>query len=667
MPSPEPIKIGVLHSTSGTMALNETSLRDVILMEVTRVNAGGGLLGRPIHAVVRDPASDWMLYRDMAHELIHQHSVAALFGCWTSISRKSVLPVVENADSLLFYPTQYEGEEQSPNIFYMGATPNQQAIPALEFLMSAAAGAFSRFFFLGTDYVYPHTTNRVLRSFLQAKGLPVDGFPEHYVAFGHHDWTAEMEALRQFRQGGRGAIISTLNGDSNLGFYRAMRQAGFRAEDMPVMAFSVSEAELQQLDPDDVAGHYTCWRYLMSHPAPANAAFLDAWQSHAGPERPVYDPMESSVIGFRLWCKAVSKAGTTATPAVRQYMLGQSETTLTGDRCVMGVNHHLTMTVRVGRANRDRQFEIVWQTPRPISGDPWAAENLIADASLANAQRNLLDLLPTPLLVIDDAGTVRYRSSSTHDYFGPEIQPAPLAALRGMIGQRPDAIPADGTRPLPEICFPDADGHPRHMTVAIRRMLFAGDPAHLLSLADVTYIREIEDQLRVLNGELHRMATTDFLTGINNRRYFFSAVAIELKRMRRHRRPATLFLLDLDHFKGLNDHYGHDVGDQALIQAATRIRQLLRGNDIFARVGGEEFAGFLPETGIESALATAERLRQEISDILLRTGSETTHFTCSIGLTAVDPDSDTPETALKRADEGLYAAKREGRNRVLLR
>jgi urea transport system substrate-binding protein len=664
MTSSDPIRVGVLHSSTGTMALSETSLRDVILMEVGRINADGGLLGRTVEAVVLNPASDWMQYRDMAHTLVHEHAVAAIFGCWTSVSRKSVLPVVEEADALLFYPLQYEGEEQSPNVFYLGATPNQQAIPAIEYLMSVAGGAFGRFFFVGTDYVYPRVTNRILRSFLHAKGMDVDQFPEHYVPFGHNDWRAEIAALKQFKTFGRGAIISTLNGDSNLSFYRAIKEAGFSVDDLPIMALSVSEAELQSLDPEDIVGHYACWEYFMSHPSPANLEFVHAWRRFIGDDRPVYAPMVGAMLGFRLWCKAVIAARTTETPAVRQYMLGQTEPGLNGGVSVMGVNHHIEMAVMVGRATRDRQFKIVWRVPRPIPGDPWAAAGIIADTATANTQRELLEALPAPLIVLNESGEVQYRSLNTNEYFGVEIVGRPLAMLRNVISQVEPTASEQNQIPLPEIAVPDASGRMRHLTVAVRRILFSGAPAHLLCLSDITYIRSIEDQLRVLNAELLRLASTDALTGVNNRRHFADSVTAQLHHLRRHKRPASIFILDLDHFKSLNDKYGHEVGDRALTQAAAVVRGLLRGQDIFARIGGEEFAGYLPDTDIESAIRAAERLRVGIADLRLQVGVETASFTCSIGVTAIDAEADTIETALKRADTGLYAAKREGRDRV---
>jgi urea transport system substrate-binding protein len=646
------------------MALNETSLRDVIMMEVARVNAAGGILGRMIEPVALDPASDWAAYRDMAHVMTQEHHVAAIFGCWTSASRKMVIPLVERADTLLFYPLQYEGEEQSPNVFYLGATPNQQAIPALEYLLSAAGGAFSRFFFIGTDYIYPRTTNRILRSFLKAKGIPLAYSPEFYIPFGHSDWRAQIEALERFRAGGRGAVISTINGDSNLSFYKAVKTAGFAADDLPIMAFSVSEAELQWLDPDDVAGHYACWDYFMSDPSPENHKFLQAWAHFDGHGRPVYAPMAAAALGFRLWCKAVTEAGTTASGPVRQYMLGRTEVAMNGKIATMGVNHHIDMAMSVGRATRDRQFQIVWTTQRPIVGDPWAADNLIADVTAANAQRDVLDALPNPLIVLNENADVCYRSSSTRAYFGEMISFEVLQTLQAIIREWETGDVEPRNRRLPEITIHDASGATRHMTVAVGRMVFNGQPAHLLSLGDVTYIREIEDQLRVFNRQLHELASTDPLTGVNNRRQFFSAVTIGLQNMQHHPLPAALFLLDLDHFKGLNDNYGHELGDHALVQVASTASRIMRNNDIFARIGGEEFAGFLPETDIAGAVRVAERLRHAVSDMQIRAGDAIVGLTCSIGIVSVDPQADTPETAIKRADQALYAAKREGRDRV---
>ncbi len=443
-----------------------------------------------------------------------------------------------------------------------------------------------------------------------------------------------------------------------------MKQVGLPAETLPIMGLSVSEAELQWLNPDDVAGHYACWDYFMSHPAPQNQAFLERWHRYIGDERPVYAPMVASVLGFRLWCKAVTAAGTTATAAVRQYMLGQTEVAFNGSSVVMGVNHHLEMAVSVGRATRDRQFEVVWRVPRPIAGDPWAAAGIIADTAAANAQRDLLDALPTPLIVLDERGAVLFRSASTQDQFGAEMSPHQLTTLSELVHRLDGSAAESPEGPLPEITLHDAKGRTRHMAIATRRMVFSGEPAHLLSLVDVTYIREIEARLITLNVELQRLATTDPLTGVHNRRYFLTEMTAQLQQMLRYPRPAVLFILDLDNFKSLNDRYGHEAGDQALIQTAAIARRLLRGNDVFARIGGEEFAGLLPESDLALGTRAVERLRENIGRLQLQVGEHFTGLTCSIGMTALDPQHDTPETAMKRADNALYLAKREGRNCV---
>jgi diguanylate cyclase (GGDEF)-like protein len=373
--------------------------------------------------------------------------------------------------------------------------------------------------------------------------------------------------------------------------------------------------------------------------------------------------MASAVLGLRLWCKAVTAAGTTETGPVRQYMLGQSEVALNGQTVTMGVNHHVEKTVSVGRATALRQFQIVWSAPRPIAGDPWAADNVIADAKAASAQRDVLDALPAPLIVFNEAGTVCYRSASTNNYFGETMSPEILQKLLEILRKSGPTAEARVGR-LPEITFHAAGGGALRMTVAASRMVFAGQPAHLLSLSDVTYLRDIEDQLRIRNRQLHELATTDPLTGANNRRHFVTAVAAGLQQMHRLTLPAAMFLLDLDHFKSLNDRYGHELGDHALVEVAATARRMMRSGDVFARVGGEEFAGFLPQTEIGDGIVIVERLRNAVGQMRLKAGDAMTGLTCSIGIVSVDTQADTPESAMKRADQALYAAKREGRDRV---
>jgi urea transport system substrate-binding protein len=658
LPEQLTIPIGLLHSAHGTMAIGETPMRDVLMMEIERVNRAGGLLGRQIEPVVVDPASDWMAYRDLAHDLITKSDVQALFGCWTSSSRKSVLPVVEEADRLLFYPVQYEGEELSRNVFYFGATPNQQAIPALEYLISPAGGGFRRFFFLGTDYVYPRTTNRVLRLFLEAKGFDCTGLPEHYVPFGHDHWAEQIEHLRRFADEGRGAIVSTLNGDTNLSFYRAFREAGLSAEDLPIMAFSVSEAELGLIDPDDVVGHYACCSYFMSNQSADNLQFIADWQTRYPGNHPVFDAMVSTVISFRMWCKAVSAANTTATSAVRQYMYGQSETSLSGKTCTMGVNHHLNLSSFVGRATRERSFEIVWESARAILGDPFAAATIIADTRAANAQRELLEALPTPMLVVDDASEVRYRTPSTHRYFGSTIEKAQIMEIRNAAHLADSEQQAD-------LRITDRRGRIYHMTAALRQLNFEGQTSYLVSLADVTHIREIEERLRVVNGELRQLATTDPLTNISNRRHFLESVLGSLVSLRREGRPCAIFMLDVDVFKEVNDRYGHDVGDKVLVEITEMARHTLRKTDLFGRMGGDEFAGLLLDADTAQAFAMLDRLRTKLASIRIQVRQDVISFTASIGMTPIAAD-DTYESALKRADEALYRAKGTGRNRVFI-
>jgi len=345
-------------------------------------------------------------------------------------------------------------------------------------------------------------------------------------------------------------------------------------------------------------------------------------------------------------------------------MYGQSVPALSGGKYTMGVNHHVDMRVFIGRATRERQFEVVWESPRAIPGDPWAAATIIADTRAANAQRDLLEALPTPLIVLDNHGEARYRSASTHKYFGSTIGTASLAAIREVARQLESEDGDEGH--LHEITIRNPRGQTHYMTVASRRMVFGGDQAHLLSLADVTHIRRIEEELREANEQLQHLATTDPLTGVSNRRHFLAQAIDELARMRRHRRPGVMFMLDLDHFKSLNDRHGHDAGDKMLVEASARVRQMLRGHDLFGRFGGEEFAGLLPETDITAAFAVAQRVRESVAAIRLKLGEENIHVTCSMGLSPIAPDSDTPESALKRADTALYNAKQAGRDRVLI-
>ena len=370
----ETIKVGILHSLSGTMAISETTLKDAMLMLIEDQNAKGGLLGKKLEAVVVDPASNWPLFAEKARELISKEQVSAVFGCWTSVSRKSVLPVFEELNSMLFYPVQYEGEESSRNVFYTGAAPNQQAIPAVEYLMSEDGGGATRFALLGTDYVYPRTTNKILRAFLNAKGISDTDIMEEYTPFGHSDWQTIVSRVKAFAsEGKKTAVVSTINGDANVPFYKELANQGVKAEDLPVVAFSVGEEELAGIDTGPLVGHLAAWNYFMSVETPENADFIKKWHAFIKDKKRVTnDPMEAHYIGFKMWVQAVEQAGTTDVDAVRQAMYGQKVKNLTGGVAVMNVNHHLSKPVLIGEVQADGQFETVWSTDDVVIGDAWS-------------------------------------------------------------------------------------------------------------------------------------------------------------------------------------------------------------------------------------------------------------------------------------------------------
>ena len=370
----EPIKVGVLHSLSGTMAISETALKDVMLYLIEEQNAKGGVLGRRLEPVVVDPASDWPLFAEKARELLEQERVDVVFGCWTSVSRKSVLPVFEELNGMLFYPVQYEGEESSRNIFYTGAAPNQQAIPAVEYLMGEDGGAVERWVLAGTDYVYPRTTNKILEAFLKGKGVAADDIMISYTPFGHSDWQTIVADIKKFAAAGKKtAVVSTINGDANVPFYKELANQGIAAEDIPVVAFSVGEEELAGIDTGPLVGHLAAWNYFMSVEDERNAAVIEQWHAHIGDDRRVFnDPMEAHYIGFRMWVQAVAQAGTADVDAVRQAMYGQTAPNLTGGTAVMNVNHHLSKPVLIGEIQDDGQFDVVWATDGVVMGDAWS-------------------------------------------------------------------------------------------------------------------------------------------------------------------------------------------------------------------------------------------------------------------------------------------------------
>jgi urea transport system substrate-binding protein len=367
------IKVGILHSLSGTMAISETTLKDTMLYLIDEQNKKGGLLGKKLEAVVVDPASNWPLFAEKARELISQDKVVAVFGCWTSVSRKSVLPVFKELNSILFYPVQYEGEESERNVFYTGAAPNQQAIPAVDYLMSDEGGAVKRWVLEGTDYVYPRTTNKILEAYLIAKGVAPEDIKINYTPFGFSDWQTEVAAIKTFGSAGKKtAVVSTINGDANVPFYKELGNAGLKATDIPVVAFSVGEEELAGLDTKPLVGHLAAWNYFESIDTPENKAFIDGWHKFIGNDkRTTNDPMEAHYIGFNMWVKAVEKAGTTDADAVIAALPGTEAPNLTGGISKMLPNHHITKPVFIGEVRDDGQFDVVWKTDGLVPGDAW--------------------------------------------------------------------------------------------------------------------------------------------------------------------------------------------------------------------------------------------------------------------------------------------------------
>lgn len=384
--SGETIKIGILHSLSGTLAISETTLKDVMLMLIEEQNKKGGLLGKKLEAVVVDPASNWPLFAEKARELITQHKVAATFGCWTSVSRKSVLPVFKELNSILFYPVQYEGEESERNVFYTGAAPNQQAIPAVDYLMSKDGGEAKRWVLAGTDYVYPRTTNKILEAYLLAKGVAKEDILINYTPFGHSDWQTIVADIKKFGTAGKKtAVVSTINGDANVPFYKELSNAGLKATDIPVVAFSVGEEELAGIDTKNLVGHLAAWNYFQSVKAPINDAFIKQWKAFKKSDKAVTnDPMEAHFIGFNMWVKAVEKVKSLDADKVIEALPGTEAPNLTGGVSKMLANHHLTKPVLIGEVRADGQFDVVWQTKDLVAGDAWSkhldgSKDLIGD------------------------------------------------------------------------------------------------------------------------------------------------------------------------------------------------------------------------------------------------------------------------------------------------
>ncbi len=368
----DPIKVGILHSLSGTMAISETTLKDVMLMLIEQQNARGGVLGRKLEAVVVDPASNWPLFAEKARGLLSVDKCAAVFGCWTSVSRKSVLPVFEELNGILFYPVQYEGQECSRNVFYTGAAPNQQAIPAVDYLMGESG--VKRWVLAGTDYVYPRTTNQILEAYLKLKGVAPDDITINYTPFCHSDWQNIVASIKRFGSAGKKtAVVSTINGDANVPFYKELGNQGIRATDIPVVAFSVGEEELAGIDTEPLVGHLAAWNYFESVDTPENKAVIDQWHAFIkNPKRTTNDPMEAHYIGFNMWVNGVEKAGSVAPDAVIDALIGVSVPNLSGGYSTMMPNHHITKPVLIGEVQADGQFSTVLQTPGLVVAQEWS-------------------------------------------------------------------------------------------------------------------------------------------------------------------------------------------------------------------------------------------------------------------------------------------------------
>ncbi len=372
------VEIGILHSLSGTMAISEVSLRDVLLMGIDEINASGGVLGKKVVAKVVDPASDWDLFAEKAKELLGKDKVKAVFGCWTSVSRKSVLPVFEEYNGLLFYPVQYEGQECSPNIIYTGATPNQQLIPAADYLMSEEGGEYKKFYLLGTDYVFPRTANTILKNYLLSQGVPAENIVEEYTPFHHQDYQTIVSKIKRFAMGGNACVLSTINGDSNVPFYKEFANQGLNSSSCPIMAFSVAEDELRAMDTEFLIGHLAAWNYFQSEKSPENYKFTENFKKYCankklpgGVERVTDDPICWSYTGLYLWKKAVEQAGSFDIDKVIPALADLEIESPTGLVKMHSDNHHLAKAAVIGEIRPDGQFDVISRTNALIIPEPF--------------------------------------------------------------------------------------------------------------------------------------------------------------------------------------------------------------------------------------------------------------------------------------------------------
>ncbi|GAJ58715.1 ABC transporter substrate-binding protein [Geobacillus thermoleovorans B23] len=357
------VKVGILHSLSGTMAISEVSLRDAELMAIEEINASGGLLGKKIEPVVEDGASDWPTFAEKAKKLLQKDQVAAIFGGWTSASRKAMLPVVEQNNGLLWYPVQYEGMESSPNIFYTGATTNQQIVPAVSWLLKNRGKTF---FLLGSDYVFPRTANKIIKAQLKAEGGQVVG--EEYTPLGHTDYSTIISKIKQVKPA---VVFNTLNGDSNVAFFKQLKDAGITPKDVTVMSVSIAEEEIRGIGPDVLAGHLAVWNYFQTTDTPENKAFVQKYKEKYGQDRVTDDPIEAAYTAVHLWAEAVKKAGSFDVDQVKKAAAGLEYKAPEGTVKIDGETQHLWKTVRIGEIQADGQFKELWNSGQPVKPDPY--------------------------------------------------------------------------------------------------------------------------------------------------------------------------------------------------------------------------------------------------------------------------------------------------------
>ena len=361
--SGDTIKVGILHSLSGTMAISEVSVRDAEVMAIKEINAAGGVLGKQIEYVEEDGASDWPTFAEKAKKLLQQDKVATVFGGWTSASRKAMLPVFEELNGLLWYPVQYEGLESSPNIFYTGATTNQQIVPAVEWLLENRG---TNFFLLGSDYVFPRTANKIIKAQLEASGGEV--VAEEYTPLGHTDYSTVISKIKVAKPD---VVFNTLNGDSNVAFFKQLKDAGISASDLTTLSVSVAEEEIRGIGTDVLAGHLAAWNYYQTTDTPENTTFVEAYKAAYGADRVTADPIEAGYIAVYLWAAAVEKAGSTDVDKVRAAAGGIEFNAPEGKVTIDGETQHIYKKVLIGEVQTDGMFKELYSTAEPVKPDPY--------------------------------------------------------------------------------------------------------------------------------------------------------------------------------------------------------------------------------------------------------------------------------------------------------